>query len=68
MSGDDNNNGWFSKATNSVYNVGAGAVSYGFGGLKWALSSTASAGTTVLTAGADGIVKLKKKASKDKDE
>jgi hypothetical protein len=68
---DDNNNsnnGWFSKATNGVYNVGSSAVSYGFGGLKWALSSTASVGTSVLSAGAEGIVHLKRKTSKDKNE
>ncbi|CAG2118592.1 unnamed protein product [Medioppia subpectinata] len=65
---DNNSNGWLSKATNGVYNAGAGAVSYGVGGLKWALTSTATVGTAVLSAGAEGVVQLKKRASKDKNE
>ncbi|CAG2170053.1 unnamed protein product [Oppiella nova] len=65
---DNNSNGWLSKATNGVYSVGAGAVTYGMGGLKWALTSTANVSSAVLSAGAEGVVHLKKRASKDKDE
>ncbi|XP_054153830.1 uncharacterized protein LOC128952453 [Oppia nitens] len=65
---DDTNKSLISKATTGVYNAGAGVVTYGLGGIKWVLSSTTSVGSTVLSAGTAGVVQLKKRASKDKNE
>ena len=64
----DDGRGWLTKATNGVLSVGVGAVTHGWGGLKWALESTASVGTTVFNAGSDGVSQLKKKVTKDKNE
>ncbi len=64
----DDTKGWLSKATSGVYNVGAGAASYGWDGLKWAIGSTASVGSSVISAGAEGVVRLKNRTTKDKNE
>jgi len=56
-------NGWVS----GLYNAGSGAVTYGVGGLKWAVSSTASVGSSLYSIGSNGLNKFKAQP-KHKDE
>lgn len=64
----DEGKGWIAKASNGVLNMSAGALTYGWGGLKWALESTTNVGSTLLNAGSEGVSQLKKRATKDKNE